>query len=224
MWENPDPTAQFTTQTVTLLDSINNYDYLKFTFKSKYTVNDISTQLINISEFKKLIGTATDNYFHSMCSIAVYYNTYALSRRVLYINDTSIQFTTCYYMNAAGATNQFAIPVSIIGIKGSNLPSVSCVPLIINASVTSGTNSISLADYTDYKYIFWLGTHPNTGAYYYRPANCTEAVPTYSIQQKESHGYWTRTFYGVVSDISATSAIDYYTSSGQYSLIGIRGV
>lgn len=96
--------------------------------------------------------------------------------------------------------------------------------LIKSPTAISGTSSISLASYTSYSYIVWLGTHANLGSFYYTPANCTIVIPTQTIQQFEEHSRWTMTRYGVIKDITASSRIDYYVASytSYYSLIGVK--
>jgi hypothetical protein len=55
LWENPSPTSAFANQTVTLSDSLDNYNYIaiSYIYTSATPATDASVALMSVEDFKK---------------------------------------------------------------------------------------------------------------------------------------------------------------------------
>ena len=111
LWTNPNPSNDFSPQTITLAN--DNYDYAIMICAGRN--NELDTQVSFF--FEK--GTAPIlNYV--LTNESSEYATEAMSRRVYYLNDTSYNIENCYYSlksNAAIVGNNLLIPYKVIGIK-----------------------------------------------------------------------------------------------------------
>lgn len=119
LWTNSAPTSTFAGQSVTLSDSISNYKYvgIKFAYATNYSTGDcISTIILSVEDFKKggyNTGVRRNNFSMSLSNVA---NT-AYSRMVLYNDDNSVRFGTCYQVGTNTNANGNAIPLEILGLK-----------------------------------------------------------------------------------------------------------
>lgn len=111
LWTNPNPSNDFSSQTITLAN--DNYDYAIMICASR--TNELTIQVSFF--FEK--GTAPLlNYV--LTNESSEYATEAMSRRVYYLNDTSYNIENCYYSqksNNAIVGNNLLIPYKVIGIK-----------------------------------------------------------------------------------------------------------
>ena len=130
LWTNSSPSSSFADQTVTLSDNINNYTHLKIKFNRSTTDTTTKTEVIyTVKEFKKYVVGA--NSFNG--AVAFYASTStgsAYARRILYMSDTSIRFSTMYQVGGSYSDNGACIPTEIVGI---------------NTLVSKGTGSVSYA-------------------------------------------------------------------------------
>ena len=119
LWTNPNPTSSsgFAAQTVTLSDSISNYDYIYVTwgYNSSYTGTS-NKNYYSVSDFKNLtLGGGTRHFIGQGGAQDTSNNTY--TREIYYVSDTSIGFTVGYGVNRVQSVANVIIPLSIIGIK-----------------------------------------------------------------------------------------------------------
>lgn len=119
LWENPNPTADFSASTVTLSDNLSNYDYIKFVAyrnKSSRTGINVYEIIVNRDSFVKVQSQYAygGSYF---CFYAKYGNTNEYKRPVRYSSDTGIYFLNCTSLNSSGTTNSYCIPAAIYGLK-----------------------------------------------------------------------------------------------------------
>ena len=112
LWTNPSPTSDFGQTTVTLSDSISNYDYIAVKWKVSTSLSTTSTTMVPVGDFKSMLNQNGDN---ALFIASVNQNGWA--RTVFYVSDTSITISTSYRLNAQGNSGSNAIPTSIIGIK-----------------------------------------------------------------------------------------------------------
>ena len=112
LWTNSAPTNNFSEQTVTLAETINNYDYLKFTFLRTKSSSDTISVVVAVSEFKKSVASADKP---TLCMGST--GSYTFVRRFYYVTDTTCSIANALRINAAASDNSFVIPLSIIGIK-----------------------------------------------------------------------------------------------------------
>ena len=114
LWENPSPTSAFTTQTVLLNQSINNFKYLKFYYrisKSNSTENFI---IISVDNFT-LMTYENNSFFGGLTGKISNDNSYC--RVIVYKSSTSISIQTATKLKYAAATGDYFIPTKINGMK-----------------------------------------------------------------------------------------------------------
>lgn len=107
LWENPDPTVDFSSQTLTL--SSADYDYLELYYKFGTTYNIVSTmKTVKGYECRMFMMAGTSN------GVEAYY------RDLIRYNDTSFRISTCFKAVATteSETNAYIIPIKIVGYKG----------------------------------------------------------------------------------------------------------
>lgn len=116
LWTNPNPSSSYSNGTVTLSDDIDNYDYIKFTYKPWTTSSQIMSSLYPLSDVKLSVsGNSTTHSVMSMiCNLTDNSN---FARRVYYASDTSITFNASYQINASNSSANTNIPQQIIGCK-----------------------------------------------------------------------------------------------------------
>ena len=116
LWTNPNPSSLYSNGTVTLSDDIDNYDYIKFTYKPWTTSSQIMSSLYPLSDVKLSVsGNSTNHSVMSMiCNLSDNSN---FARRVYYASDTSITFNASYQINASNSSANTNIPQQIIGCK-----------------------------------------------------------------------------------------------------------
>ena len=112
LWTNPSPTSDFGQTTVTLSDSISNYNYIAVKWKVSTSLSTTSTTIVLVDDFKSMLNQNGDN---ALFIASVNQNGWA--RTVFYVSDTSITISTSYRLNAQGNSGSNAIPLAIIGIK-----------------------------------------------------------------------------------------------------------
>ncbi len=106
LWENPNPTSAFASQTVTLASG--NYDFLLIIYYANTSGAPISQMMVKGLATILYLGTASGSGARNM------------SRTVLYISDTSIRFADASVATGASAdtvNNSNIIPYIIYGIK-----------------------------------------------------------------------------------------------------------
>ena len=116
LWTNSAPTTAYTGGTVSLSEDIDNFDFLKITYRFNVSVSTENEIYIPISLFKLSVQSTSTN--HNICTLGLQdssNNFYV--RNVFYASDTSVTFTTCYKENGSGNTGNGAIPLTIVGCK-----------------------------------------------------------------------------------------------------------
>lgn len=154
LWTNSAPTSTFASQDVTLSDDINNYKYLKFTYRVTTSVADSLNYIISVSDFKKSVhNTSVHNCVFGLSTD----DSSAHTRRVYYKTDTTVNFNNAYQLNAAASNNATVIPLEILGLNelahGKNFNETT---LWTNNSPTSAfaQQSVTLSDdFSNYDYI-----------------------------------------------------------------------
>lgn len=111
LWRNSSPTSTMGETTVTLSDSISNYDYLKIRFR-RSTTNDTQIEVIYP---KSTVNTCvTGDSIKMGCNS---YSTYYYYRTCAKQSETSLLFSACRNSEGTSATGGL-IPLEVIGIKG----------------------------------------------------------------------------------------------------------
>lgn len=150
LWTNPSPSSNFSAQTVTLSDSIDNYKYIKIKHKDSTTGSDILEVICSVADLKESIFNKGS--VHAQLAIDMQNSGNTLrSRAVGYVSSTSIQFSACYNCNATGSDNSCAIPLEILGLNeldhGTRLsPTFELTSTGLSQSSAYGTNVASNDD------------------------------------------------------------------------------
>lgn len=113
LWTNASPTSTFNSQTVTLSDDINNYDYIKITYRASTTLTSTLSIMLSLEEWLKTTNATGVCY----PAIAVRINSVVYARRVSHNTDTDVIFASAIRMNASGANQDYIIPTEVIGLK-----------------------------------------------------------------------------------------------------------
>lgn len=120
LWTNPSPSSTFAAQNVTLSDNLSNYKYIGINFgysTSNYSTGyHNSTILLSLEDFIKFGYKSGLARCGTSLTVANTNNT-IFSRSVLYLNDTSVRFGTCYQVGSSTQENTSAIPLEILGIN-----------------------------------------------------------------------------------------------------------
>ena len=150
LWTNPAPTSAFASQTVTLSDDINNYDYLKFILR-RYTTDAREAEVIfSVAKFKEYY-TANGNFTGAVRAYYLSSTGSVLDRGIVYNSDTSIKFGDSTQIGGTSVDNATLLPQKIIGVKRGievNLPFYE-TELWTNSSPTSSLAGGTIVDLSD---------------------------------------------------------------------------
>ena len=113
LWTNASPSSNFSTQTITLSDSISKYKYIKFTYKVGVSVNTSSSFVIDVTELKKSLSES----YAPLLSYTCNYNSVARSRGIVYVSDTQLTIRASYNVNNTGGSDATCIPLEILGLN-----------------------------------------------------------------------------------------------------------
>lgn len=117
LWSNPSPTSSFAAQNVTLSQSMNNFDYIKVTFRASTSVADEGCNIYPIEYVKSSIqGTA---YAHALVGGGSSNKSNFYTRKMLYVSNTQLNIngSVTISSNNAGSNNGVVIPLEIYGLK-----------------------------------------------------------------------------------------------------------
>lgn len=144
LWENPNPSSSYGENTVTLNDSVQNYDYLRFEFTRGTTNPEIFSVIYTVDE---LDNTAQNQNGEKLSSPTIFIAGTGYYTRVLAkVSDTSIVFANGKKYTESGTTNSptSLMPYKIFGLKlgGADMPELDFdnAITITTAGITTSTN------------------------------------------------------------------------------------
>ncbi len=117
LWTNPSPSADFAGQTVTLSSNMNNYDFIRVTYKLHKT----STGTYEVWMPRSVFTSTASGKNNSTCQMILGGNCGTGSssrnsrRTCYYTSTTSVEFGEANY--GTNKLNQDAIPVAIYGVN-----------------------------------------------------------------------------------------------------------
>ena len=117
LWTNSAPTSNFAAQSVTLSDSVNNYDFIKIYFNNN--VSDMSfgsgSILLPVSYLKTCVSGSNNPKF----AIGAVQVSLSSVRCGYYVNPTSIYFLAAYHYGDSNTSTfpQYIVPTAISGIN-----------------------------------------------------------------------------------------------------------
>lgn len=106
LWSNNNPTSSFSSQNVTLSNSMSNYAKIRVEFRVSTTESS--------SFYFESAGTTSTNF---KISPAMQISSDVYTRYIYLSNDTEMHFGGCYKNNTADAGNAYIIPIAIYGIN-----------------------------------------------------------------------------------------------------------
>lgn len=114
LWTNSAPTSSFAAQTVTLSQSIENFDYIKIKYKYGTSVNTTLSSIYSVEDFKQSIEGGS----HNICLMGILTPSTAYARILYYVSATSVKISAYYGVGTAFSGGiDSAIPLEIIGLK-----------------------------------------------------------------------------------------------------------
>lgn len=124
LWTNSSPTSSKTSFTITLSDSMDNYDMIHV-LAIAYTGSDYASYTDLFGPFFKvsMIKTESDNKGLCGASISVYTSSgYIRTRMVWRVSSTQIKFSECYQSTGSAGSKQptGVIPYKVFGVKFSS--------------------------------------------------------------------------------------------------------
>lgn len=117
LWTNSAPTSTFNAQTVTLSDSVRNYDYLKFVYNLNNENQTTCSTIMSVSDFVNTKYQAGYFVGEFGCMATTSGTLYPWSRPAHYDTDTTIAIKNCITAGTSVTINTRLIPTAIIGIK-----------------------------------------------------------------------------------------------------------
>ena len=114
LWTNPSPTSSFTSQDISLSQSIDDFDEVVIYFRLSTTDNTESFVKYSVEEFKKFrestnaVGTITSR---AGATSAVWV------RAIFYYGSTTVHFAHSWQTGNNSAINSNTIPTKIVGLK-----------------------------------------------------------------------------------------------------------
>lgn len=200
LWNNPNPVdTAFGGQNITLLDDMDNYDYLKFKFRfSTGETSAIEEVIYPVSVFKTY-AFASEQPIGASLYIANSL-THFLHRDFSYISDTSIRFNDCYAWNGSGSifvNNTTCIPLQVIGLKKTSAYSYNDPKVVDTHNIATGERYSFTLD-ADKEYILsaYNGTRAGCYVIYIKDGEGTTIVASGSLGQLESLTTTSATVYG----------------------------
>ena len=115
LWTNSSPTSSFTSQTVTLSQSIDNYKYVKIKFRLSTSNSTTSETIYSVDDFKAYTSTTALGISGGIIGQPVASQGYV--RKVIYSSATQIQFDTAYRLAVNDANTSYLIPLEILGLN-----------------------------------------------------------------------------------------------------------
>ena len=134
LWSNPNINTAFAGQTVTLSETMRNFDYLKIYYRATYTdmagaypaTNVYQSMLVPVSDFVNTVS----NKSHMVYALGAYPGYGNTTRVFYYSSDTQIYFSGADMIGVGGSpNNSFTQPIAIYGVKyvssGGSAPTIS---------------------------------------------------------------------------------------------------
>ena len=123
LWTNPNTSAEFGANDVTLSDSITNYDLIKIVYKFTTTSSDTTENTSASITPTDLVFCSTESTGNKpKFSIAARSGGGTIGVRIVsYVSDTSIRIDRGRRIGSTSYADGNAIPIKIIGIKGGGI-------------------------------------------------------------------------------------------------------
>lgn len=114
LWTNPSPTSAYAGGDITLSKDMDNFKYIKFTFRFSTTDSNELSLILSVADVKASTISAVG--FCTAISGRVP-NGYTYARRISYKTDTSVNITLAEAIGSSATINSAYIPISIKGLS-----------------------------------------------------------------------------------------------------------
>ena len=146
LWSNSSPTSAFGSQSVTLSQSIADFDYIRFNWLDCTNSDTSASMLVPVSVVQ---ASSTNTAHRCIPTMGANFNGSAkVIRQVFYSSNTSLLFSSTNGVDGTLTANNFCIPTVIYGVK----------------YVSSGGSSYNLSE-RQYK-MYYQNTSYNFDEYY----------------------------------------------------------
>ena len=120
LWTNPSPTSDFdpsnTSQNpITLSQSIENFEYIKVTYRLSTSDSQEMSIICSINDLKKSLLDSTTHVLVLIGGYNVANEAYA--RYVGYVSNTSLRFTYAFRIYGSATSTSYLIPTKVEGLK-----------------------------------------------------------------------------------------------------------
>ena len=119
LWTNPNPTTAISSAlTVTLSDSVDNYDYIKLWYRYSTADATAYSMIYTKDAFKQCQQGTFKAPIVGFTEQATDGSLYA--RQAYYVSTTSVKFGgACYLLGSSSTDSTKSIPIEVVGIKVS---------------------------------------------------------------------------------------------------------
>ncbi len=115
LWTNPNPNADYASATVTLSQSIQNFDFVKIYYKGiKTSVTELSF-MFSIETWNRATRTAYAPWLSINCRNSS--GSASFVRGIIPESDTRVLFDTAHNTTDGSTANTIVIPLRICGLK-----------------------------------------------------------------------------------------------------------
>lgn len=110
LWQNDSPATQFGSKTITLSDSMDNYDYIKILYYVSSSANPSISLYVKPDEISDSTG-------ENRRTISGYYGNRVLARFFYRNGDTQIFFSGAQQLNQAYSSSSSIKPMAVYGVN-----------------------------------------------------------------------------------------------------------
>lgn len=143
LWTNPNLTSDFASQTVTLSDNVDNYDFIKFVFNLSTTAATHRCSIYSVEELKTFVNP-TNDWSRASSPMRSNSNNASFVRGIIYQSSNSLTIGNASGYQSSSTSNSALIPYQIIGMKYSGRSSAPTAVSGVAILSTSTTTKITL--------------------------------------------------------------------------------
>jgi hypothetical protein len=116
LWTNSNATSAFASQTITVSD-MSSYEYIKLYYKIHRSEGTVKGEAIFPLSIFKTMTEQNVSYTPTMAFGGRNSSGSTYVRRIFYVSNTQIKFTTAQQTGVSGSDTSWAIPTKITGLK-----------------------------------------------------------------------------------------------------------
>lgn len=113
LWTNPNPTSSFASQPITLSQDVNNFDYIKISYRGGISNDNSMSIIVSIADYNKADSASTNKVGIAIAGT----NSGDLRTRVMFTNGNTSIYPGDARTPTGSIDNNKAIPIKISGLK-----------------------------------------------------------------------------------------------------------